>query len=110
MCRDFMLSVTAPMMRQHGARDTRIWGTGWTPVMTEAASTAIKLRDSLRDYLHGQLAIASRRGVPLQRYLWFDFPEDRAVWDVTDEFMFGDRYLVAPVVVERARARNVYFP
>ena len=26
LSRDFMLSATQPIMRQHGARDTRIWG------------------------------------------------------------------------------------
>jgi alpha-glucosidase (family GH31 glycosyl hydrolase) len=110
MSRDFMLSVTAPIMRQHGDRDTRIWGPSWTPVMTAAATTAIKLRESLREYIHDQLAIAAETGVPLQRYLWHDFPEDATVWEIQSQFMFGSDFMVAPVVVENARDRTVYFP
>ena len=110
MCRDFMLAVTSPMMRQHGNRDTRIWGDGWTATMTATATKAIKLRDSLRGYVHAQLAISAANGVPLQRYLWHDFPEDAAVWEIADQFMFGDAYLVAPVVQEKAVQRSVYFP
>ena len=119
-----MLAATCPLMRQHGNRDTRIWGQGWTKTMTSAATNAIKLRDSLRDYVYEQLQRASTDGVPLQRYLWHDFPEDPRVWtlstaaaadadaDVTVdvEFMFGDSYLVAPVVRQGHRTRLVYFP
>ena len=110
LARDFMLSSTAPIMRQHGARDTRIWGPGWSKVATNAATKAIQLRVALGDYIHEQLAIASATGVPLNRYLWHDFPEDSATFDVQDEFMFGSDYLVAPVVVQNTLSRSVYFP
>ena len=39
-----------------------------------------------------------------------DFPEDPAVWNVTDQFMFGDRFMSAPVYHLGARSRLVYFP
>jgi len=110
MCRDFMLAATTPIMRQHGNRDTRIWGPGWTPAMTACATKAIQLRQTLRNYTHAQLAVASRTGVPLQRYLWHDFPEDLNVWEVQDQFMFGPDWMMAPVLVQNATSVDVYFP
>ena len=110
LARDFMLGAVSPIMRQHGNRDTRIWGPGWSPVATDAATKAIRLRTRLGDYVHEQLAVASATGVALNRYLWHDFPEDAATWDILDEFMFGSDYLVAPVVEQNATNRSVYFP
>ena len=110
LARDFMLGATAPMMRQHGNRDTRIWAPGWSKEATNAATKAIQLRVSLGDYIHEQLAIASATGVQLNRYLWHDFPEDVATWDMQDEYMFGSDYLVAPVVEQHTLSREVYFP
>ena len=49
-------------------------------------------------------------GRPINRPLWWDFPEDRAAWGIDDEFMFGDSYLVAPVLTAGATARTVYLP
>jgi alpha-glucosidase (family GH31 glycosyl hydrolase) len=42
LARDFMLSATAPIMRQHGNRDTRIWAPGWSKGATNAATKASK--------------------------------------------------------------------
>eukprot|EP01043_Picozoa_sp_COSAG02_P060084 COSAG02_NODE_7779_length_2849_cov_1.717091_1_plen_194_part_10 len=107
MGRDWMLGATAPIMRQHGDRDTRIYS-GFSN--EKAAIAAIRLRMSLREYVHKQLTIASERGIPMQRYLWHDFPEDEVTWDIGDQFMFGSDYLVAPIVVQKTLSRSVYFP
>ena len=87
-----------------------VWAPGWSKQATNAATKAIQLRVSLGDYIHEQLAIASATGVQLNRYLWHDFPEDAAAWDMQDEYMFGSDYLVAPVVKQHALGRRVYFP
>jgi alpha-glucosidase (family GH31 glycosyl hydrolase) len=39
-----------------------------------------------------------------------DFPEDRAAWDVGDQFLFGPSLLVNPVTSYKARARQLYLP
>ena len=38
------------------------------------------------------------------------FPEDEKAWTIEDEYMFGDKYLVAPVFEAGARKRQVYLP
>ena len=44
------------------------------------------------------------------RPLFFDFPRDEACASVDDEFLFGPDLLVAPVLTEGARRREVYLP
>ena len=44
------------------------------------------------------------------RPMFVDFPGDAAVWNVSDQFMFGPDLLAAPVLDEGARGRSVYLP
>jgi len=39
-----------------------------------------------------------------------DFPDDLQAWDTEDQFMFGPDILVAPVLAEGVRERDVYLP
>ena len=38
-----------------------------------------------------QMANVSATGQPINRPLWWDFPEDHATWDIQTSFMFGDK-------------------
>ena len=49
-------------------------------------------------------------GLPVTRPLWLMFPQDREGYRQDQEFMLGDDVLVAPVVVQGATSRDVYFP
>jgi alpha-D-xyloside xylohydrolase len=44
------------------------------------------------------------------RALFMDFPNDPAVADIRDEYMFGPAFLVAPVTEQGATSRSVYLP
>jgi alpha-D-xyloside xylohydrolase len=44
------------------------------------------------------------------RGLIMDFPADRSVRDIGDQFMFGPALLISPVHEYGARSRNVYLP
>jgi alpha-glucosidase (family GH31 glycosyl hydrolase) len=68
------------------------------------------LRERLRPYIMEQMQAAHEKGTPPMRPLFFDFPGDPACWDVEDQFMFGPHILVAPVLYEGARSRQVYLP
>ena len=57
-----------------------------------------------------QMKLAHEKGTPPMRPLFFDFPDDLQSWPVEDEFMFGPDLLVAPVLNEGARSRDVYLP
>lgn len=53
---------------------------------------------------------ADRTGIPPTRPLWLEFPGDPRAAAQQQEWTLGDDVLVAPVVVEGAVARAVYFP
>ena len=44
------------------------------------------------------------------RPLFVDFPRDKTAWEVEDAYMFGPDLLVAPVMEEGQREREVYLP
>ncbi|KAI3476188.1 hypothetical protein L1887_62300 [Cichorium endivia] len=56
------------------------------------------------------MRIASEEGDPIMRLLCYEFPADAQAWEVEDEYMYGHRYLVCPILFPGARARKVYLP
>ena len=49
-------------------------------------------------------------GAPYMRALFMDFPDDAEAARLTDEYMFGPAFLVAPVTEQGATSRKVYLP
>jgi alpha-D-xyloside xylohydrolase len=49
-------------------------------------------------------------GAPFMRPLFMDFPDDFNVINMTDEYMFGPAFLVAPVTEQGMTIKNVYLP
>ena len=70
----------------------------------------LSVREQLIPYIKEQLQVARETGTPLMRPLVYDFPEDEKVYDLGDEYMFGDQILAAPVMEYGARSRKVYLP
>ena len=54
--------------------------------------------------------VAARTGTPIARPLWLAAPGDRRAAAQDQEWLLGPNVLVAPVVVQGARRRTVYFP
>ena len=52
---------------------------------------------------------ATVSGAPINRPIWWNFDEPDA-YQVDDEFMLGDSILVAPVLEQGARHRDIYLP
>ena len=44
------------------------------------------------------------------RTMFYEFPDDAKCWEVTDQYMFGDKYLVAPILEAGMSERKVYLP
>lgn len=70
----------------------------------------LKLRETMREYVRGLMKKASEQGTPIIRTLFLEFPTDSEAWEMEDEYMFGDKYLVAPVLSPGVKERDVYFP
>jgi alpha-D-xyloside xylohydrolase len=57
-----------------------------------------------------QMKLASEKGLPPMRPVFFDFTEDPQTADVEDQFLFGPDLLVAPITRHEVRSREVYLP
>jgi alpha-D-xyloside xylohydrolase len=114
LVRWFQFGLTSPIFRQHGSRTVEPWTLQQYGASGEMAYEAvvkfIKLRYTLRNYTMTLMEEVAANGTPVNRPLSFDFPADVHAWRVTDQFMFGPRYMTAPVYHLGARARAVYFP
>lgn len=70
---------------------------------------SIEVRKKFLPYIMEELKKASVTGEPLIRYLAYEFPEEN-VENVTDQFMLGGKYLVAPVYEKGKTGRTLYLP
>ena len=123
-------AVFTPVMRLHGDRepftipalDDRERGGGYLhtgqPTEMWALGEEIfgimkqgyDLRISLKPYLRRIYQEAHENGSPLIRPMFYEFPEDEACWNLSDQYMFGPDYLVAPVIAPGTAERSVYLP
>ena len=69
-----------------------------------------RLRYRLMPYIYSLAGRCHWDDYTIMRPLVMDFPDDRTVRDIADEYMFGPAFLVAPVCEYKARSRWVYFP
>ena len=76
----------------------------------EICKKYMELREKMRPYVRSLMEAAHEKGTPVMRPLFYDFPEDKKAWEVEDEYMFGPDVLVAPVLYEGIREREVYLP
>ncbi|XP_033763461.1 myogenesis-regulating glycosidase-like [Pecten maximus] len=49
-------------------------------------------------------------GTPLIRPLWWIAPDDQTAFTIDSEFLVGDSLLVAPILEDGQRQRNIYLP
>lgn len=70
----------------------------------------IEIRKHLRTCITRSMEPASEKGTPPMRPLFFDFPSDEHTWKIEDAYMFGSELLVAPILFENRRFRDVCLP
>ena len=130
LIRWYEFAVYSAVLRMHGDRgpynipplDDRDWGGGYlhTGQPNELWSYGeenyrimrkyLDIRRGMHDYIKGLYREASENGSPLIRTMFYEFPEDGKCWELQDQYMFGDRYLVAPILRLNQFERDVYLP
>ncbi len=98
-------SPIARFHSDHGRREPWSYGQ-W---VLNAIRKALQLRMQLVPYLYHLSRVAYETGLPLCRPLYLAYPKDEQAYQVTTQFLLGDRILVAPVV-EAGGYRSVYLP
>ncbi len=101
-----------PIYRSHGSgvfREIYNIAREGTPAY-KAMVESNKLRYRLMPYIYTMTARVHFDDYTIMRPLVMDFATDRNVLDISDEFMFGDAFLVCPVYQYKARSRKVYLP
>ena len=88
-----------PMFRSHGTDTPReIWNFGEKGTMFyDAIEKSIRLRYHLMPYIYSVAAAVHFQDYTMMRSLVFDFPDDREVRNIGDEFMFGPALLICVV-------------
>ena len=77
--------------------------------VAEYCKKAMDLRETFVPYILEQIEHASHTGIPIIRYLEYEFPNSN-FGHVKNQFMLGNRYMVAPVLEKGAVERSVHFP
>ena len=70
----------------------------------------VKLRYRLLPYIYSLSWDVTKNRGTMMRALAFDFRDDPKALTLTDEYLFGKAFLVAPVLEAGATKRNVYLP
>jgi alpha-D-xyloside xylohydrolase len=104
----FEYGAFCPVFRTHGHRDHNEL---WTYDRVYPTLLAFdRLRYRLLPYVYSMAWRVTSEDYTIQRPLVMDFREDKATWEIGDEFLFGPAILVSPVTSEHATQRNVYLP
>lgn len=127
LVRWFQFGTFCPVMRLHGCRqpgeavinkagevreqtgaDNEVWSFGEEayPILLKF----ISIREKMRNYTRSLMEETHKKGSPVMRALFYEFPGDKNCWDIKDSYMFGSDILVAPICHEHMTSRNVYLP
>jgi alpha-D-xyloside xylohydrolase len=109
------LSAYSPMMEIMLGPNRTIWnsydtGPNANPQLPAIARRFAQDHHDLIPYTRSLVYGSTRNGLPAMRMMPFAFPDDAAVADMFDQYMYGDALLVAPVLVAGATSRPVYLP
>lgn len=130
LVRWFQWAVYMPILRMHGDRLPNLGslvtdtdhGGGFCPTgspnelwsfgedVYEILLKYLRIRESMKQYIKETSEETVRTGLPMMRAMFIEFPDEKECYDLDDQYMFGSRYLVAPVTVYKSRERRVYLP
>ena len=105
----YQLGAFLPVFRGHGTDFRReLWN--FKGKYYDALLKTNRLRYRLLPYIYSEAGKVWLEDKSLIRWLAFDFSEDKTVWDIKDQYMFGEALMVCPVLEPVKTERSVYFP
>lgn len=121
----YQWAVFLPLFRGHGTDCRReLWhiaNSGDTPFY-DALLKANRLRYELMPYIYSYAGLCWLENGSIIRPLAFQYPEDKRVWNIMDQYLFGRELMVCPVthpvyygqnsekLTDVEKSRKVYLP
>lgn len=100
-----------PVMRTHHGRSAREnWQWEQDANTTAHFRRWARLHMQLAAYFWGSAGSYERDGLPLMRMIALEYPDEPWAWTTVDQYLLGDRILVAPILASGATSRTVTLP
>lgn len=99
--------VFSSHLRAHGKQPREPWSYG--PEVEAIARRYLKLRYRLLPYIYSEAVRSTQTGLPMVRPLVLVYQDDPNTYHLDWEYLFGENFLVAPIMRPDQRAR-VYLP
>lgn len=119
----FQYGTFCPLFRVHGSRgaqgeedllygisrgENELWSFG--PSAEKILVKYDRLRYLLLPYIYTQARKTVLEGIPMMQPLYLRHEEEKGIWEIKDQFYFGENLLVCPVTEAGAVKRRVYLP
>jgi alpha-glucosidase (family GH31 glycosyl hydrolase) len=102
--------VFQPIYRPHAQEAVASEPVFKEPKTKALAKKAIELRYKLLPYNYTLAFENNQTGAPLMRPLFFEEPENLEIYEVADTYLWGNDFLVSPVMQDSINKKEVYFP
>ena len=115
----FQFGTFCPIFRIHGKGERALFSKNWDDKTKAILLKYDKLRYRLLPYNYSLAGMVTNQNYTIMRSLSFDFRNDKNVYDIPDQYMFGPAFLVNPVTQQMytgksaggsAGTRKVYLP
>lgn len=111
LCRWIEAAAFSTFFRNHSANGCirqEPWQFG--PEVVDIYRKYVKLHYRFLPYIYDLMHEEQENGLPVMRPLVMHYEDDPVVRDLNDEYLVGEKILVAPVVNQGEKVRKVYLP
>lgn len=102
--------VFQPILRPHAQEEVASEPV-YKDIVTKAkAKKLVEMRYQLMPYNYTLAFQNNQKGMPLMRPLFFEEPQNNALTNVADSYLWGNDFLVMPITKSAVTSAAVYFP
>jgi len=102
----FQFGTFSPIFRIHGKGERALFSNNWDNNTKGILLKYDKLRYRLLPYIYSLAAKVTNENYTIMRSLAFDFADDKNVYNIPDQYMFGPAFLVNPVTKQLYTGKN----
>jgi alpha-glucosidase (family GH31 glycosyl hydrolase) len=102
--------VYQPVFRPHAQEELASEPVFRSQDVQDAARISINKRYRLLPYLYTMAFKNSQQGLPLMRPLFFEEPDNSALYKIANQYLWGDHMLISPILERNQRLMRVYLP